>query len=92
MKWYLGMTGMFLPGQGFGVESVEKDSPAAEAGLDTGMVIISVNGIQVTDTATLADAIATSTDGLLQLEVIVEAGTQAVPVDVQMIQIPVAAF
>jgi len=92
MKWYLGMTGMFLPGQGFGVESVEKDSPAAEAGLDTGMVIISVNGIQVTDTATLADAIATSTDGLLQLEVIVEAGTQAVPADVQMIQIPVAAF
>lgn len=92
VKWYLGMTGMFLPGQGFGIESVETDSPAAAAGLATGMVIISVNGMPVTDTATMAEAVATSTDGLLQLEVIVEAGAESQMADVQMIQIPVTSL
>ena len=92
MKWYLGLSGMAIPGQGFGVESVEADSPAEEAGLAAGMVITSVNGLAVSDAASMASAIESAVDGLLELTVVVEGGTEAVPATVQMIQVPVASF
>ncbi len=91
-KWYLGISGMVLPGKGLGLEAVEADSPAAEAGLAAGMLITAVNGMPITDAGTLADAIAASTDGLLELEVLVEGYDEAVPATVQMIEMPVAAL
>lgn len=91
-KWYLGVSGLMLDGKGFGIESVEAGSPAEAAGLATGMVITKVNGVEILDTATLAEAIATSVDGLLELEVIVEAGAEPVPATVQMTRIEVASF
>ena len=91
-KWYLGLTGMALPGQGFGVESVEVGSPAEASGLATGMVITSINGLQIVDAATMANAIATSINGLLEMEVMITAGTNAVPATVQMTRIVVSSF
>src|SRR5690606_9518072 len=46
-RWFLGMKGLLLPGQGLGVEEVTPGSPAAAVGLQPGMVITRCNGIDL---------------------------------------------
>lgn len=80
-RWYLGISGMFLPGRGIGVEHVEPGSPAAQIGLITGNVITAANGIVLGSDADFEQVLAGS-NGLLSLEVVVAEG--AAPQVVQL--------
>lgn len=91
-KWYLGLSGMAIPSQGFGIEAVEMGSPAEKAGLATGMIITSINDLAVDTPEAMAAAIEAATDGLLEMDMIVEGSDEAVQVAVQMIQLPVSSF
>ena len=71
-RWYLGMKGLLLPGQGIGIEEVAPGSPAAHVGLQPGMVITRCNGIDLFDEAALGDAIAQS-GGVLQMDLLLNA-------------------
>lgn len=66
-RWYLGLKGMLLPGQGVGIEEVAPGSPAAAVGLQPGMVITRCNGIDLVDETALQQAIAAS-GGVLQMD------------------------
>lgn len=88
--WYLGIKGMILPQSGLGIDEVEPGSPAAQAGLTAGMVIIRCNGIQITNESDMQKAIATS-EGVLRMVVQLEDGSQAQGV-VQMVQAPAVAI
>lgn len=80
-RWYLGISGMFLPGRGIGVEHVEPGSPAAQIGLIAGNVITAANGIALSSDADFEQVLAGS-NGLLSLEVVVADG--AAPQVVQL--------
>jgi len=67
-SWYLGITGIVLPGKGLGIENVDVGSPAELAGLKPGMAISSINGIELVDDTSIANAIATSA-GVLDMKV-----------------------
>ncbi len=88
VTWYLGIKGMILPQAGLGIDEVEAGSPAAQAGLTAGMVIISCNDIEITNESDMQKAISTS-GGTLRMVVQLEDGSQAQGV-VQMVQAPVA--
>ena len=75
-RWFLGLKGMLLPGQGVGIEEVAPGSPAAAVGLQPGMVITRCNGIDMLDEAALAQAIGTS-GGALQMDLLLAEGTPA---------------
>lgn len=76
VRWYLGLKGLLLPGQGVGVEEVAPGSPADAVGLQPGMVITRCNGIDMVDEAALAQAIAIS-GGVLQMDLLLAEGTPA---------------
>lgn len=71
-RWYLGMKGMLLPGQGIGIEEVTPGSPAAQVGLQAGMVITRCNEIDLFDEAALGDAIDHS-HGVLRMDLLLSA-------------------
>jgi hypothetical protein len=75
-RWFLGLKGLLLPGQGVGVEEVAPGSPAAAVGLQPGMVITRCNGIDMIDEAALGQAIAQS-GGALQMDLLLAEGTPA---------------
>jgi hypothetical protein len=75
-RWFLGLKGLLLPGQGVGVEEVAPGSPAEAVGLQPGMVITRCNGIDMVDEAALAHAIGTS-GGVLQMDLLLAEGTPA---------------
>lgn len=75
-RWFLGLKGLLLPGQGVGVEDVAAGSPAEAVGLQPGMVITRCNGIDMVDEAALAQAIAVS-GGVLQMDLLLAEGTPA---------------
>ena len=77
---------MMLPESGLGIDAVDPDSPAAQAGLEKGMVIISCNEIRITAEADMNRAIETS-DGTLTMIVQLEDGSQGEAV-VEMVQVP----
>jgi hypothetical protein len=76
VRWFLGLKGLLLPGQGLGVEEVAPGSPAEAVGLQPGMVITRCNGIDMVDEAALAHAISTS-GGVLQMDLLLAEGTPA---------------
>jgi hypothetical protein len=80
-RWYMGMSGMFLPGRGIGVETVEPGSPAEQIGLLPGNVITSANGVLLQSPEDF-DRIVAESGGILTLDVVVEDG--AVPQQVQL--------
>jgi len=82
--WYLGLKGMILPQSGLGIDEIEANSPAAQAGLTGGMIIISCNDIQITEESDMQRAIATS-GGVLRMVVQFEDGTQGEGI-VQLVQ------
>jgi len=84
--WYIGLKGMILPDTGLGIEEVDPDSPAAQAGLEAGMVIISCNDIQITEEADMQQAIEAS-GGTLTMIVQLEDGSQGEAV-VEMVRVP----
>ena len=90
-RWYLGLTGSVLPGQGLGIESLEKYSPAVLAGLQPGMVILRCNGIDITDEAAFGEAVATSA-GVLQLELLSAEGGEPFTVTVTMKRLTRVSF
>jgi len=47
VNFRLGVTGLFLPGKGMGIESVEENPPADLNGLLPGMVITKCNGVMI---------------------------------------------
>ena len=75
-RWYLGMKGMLLPGQGVGIEEVTLGSPAAAVGLEPGMVITRCNGIDLVDETALSDVIEQSY-GVLQMDLLIAANQPA---------------
>ncbi len=81
--WYLGVTGMLLPGSGLGIDSVAAGSPAELAGLRPGMVISTINEIALTSEAEMQQVIASS-GGLLNLVVVEAADQGPVAITVQM--------
>lgn len=68
-RWYLGLKGLFLPGKGIGIEEVTAGSPAAEVGLQPGMVITRCNGVDLVDETALNQVIEHS-DGVLQMDLL----------------------
>ena len=68
-RWYLGMKGLLLPGQGVGIEEVTPGSPAAAVGLQPGMIITRCNGIDLVDETVLPQVIAQS-GGVLQMDLL----------------------
>jgi hypothetical protein len=90
-RWYLGVSGMFLPGRGMGVESVDAASPAADVGLAPGMVITAANGFALNEPADLEQAMQSSS-GILTLQVVVEENSEPQTVDVLLRRIRSASF
>ena len=84
--WYLGLKGMVLPESGLGIDEVDPDSPAVQAGLEAGMVIISCNEIEITEEADMQRAIESS-GGILAMIVQLEDGSQGEAV-IQMVRAP----
>ncbi len=82
---------MVLPGKGLGIDTVEAESPAALAGLESGMIVTKCNGRSIVDDVTFADAIAAS-GGVLELELLAKADGQPLVATVQMTRIAVASF
>lgn len=80
-----------LPGKGIGVESIEANSPAAEAGLTPGMVITRCNGVDITDDAVFGQVIAES-GGVLEMELLETIDGPQLEATVQMIRLPTANF
>lgn len=83
VRWYLGLKGILLPGQGLGIEAVEPGSPAALVGLQPGMVLTHCNGIEMTDESAMAEAIRIS-GGVLNMTLLSADGTQVLEGTVQM--------
>jgi S1-C subfamily serine protease len=82
------MSGMFLPGRGLGVESIQPGSPAEQVGLVPGNVIVAVNGLRLESPEILDQAVAQS-GGILTLEVAVadDAPTQMVQLTLQRVAV-----
>lgn len=85
------MSGMTLPGSGFGVEEVKIGSPAEAVGLAAGMVITSCNGIVIDSEDDMATAIANS-EGILEIEVIDAAGGEPMTATIELQRIATSAF
>ena len=75
-RWYLGIKGMLLAGQGVGIEEITAGSPAAAVGLQPGMVITRCNGIDLVDETALGDVI-TQSNGVLQMDLLINSDTPA---------------
>lgn len=67
-RWWLGVKGTFLPGVGFGIDTVEEGSPAWDVGLQAGMVITRVNDYEINEEDVLPRAIEES-GGVLNVAV-----------------------
>jgi hypothetical protein len=89
--WYLGVTGMLLPGKGLGIDSVATGSPAASAGLKPGMVISSINGIDLLSQNDMTQAMANS-GGVLNMIVVDGEGQAPQAVTVQMVLVANASY
>lgn len=81
-RWYLGLTGIVLPGKGLGLDAVDAGSPAALAGLKPGMAIVSMNDIELVDETSVANAIASS-GGVLNM--VVQAEAEAEPMVIEVV-------
>lgn len=90
-RFYLGLTGMVLPGKGLGIETVDANSPAEAAGLKPGMVITRINGVDLTDEAAMKQVIAQS-NGRLEMTVLVQADAAPQQVTVQMRLVSAVSF
>ncbi|WP_417851200.1 PDZ domain-containing protein [Thalassoglobus sp.] len=90
-RWYLGMQGMFLPGKGLGIESVEPGSPAELVGLAPGMVILEANGIPMVEEEAMSAAIAES-QGVLNLVLMMEGDDVQYEATVEMTRLVVAGL
>ena len=82
---------MILPGKGFGIETVEEESPAAFAGLQPGMVLTACNGVELVDEATFAQVIAES-GGVLELELYDKLEGELLVTTVEMVRIAKSSF
>ena len=82
-RWFLGIKGMILPGKGLGIEKVEANSPADFAGVKSGMVIVSCNGIELANEEALGTAIAES-NGILKMQLLGNEDDEAVFVTLKM--------
>ena len=74
-RWYLGLEGVYLAGQGLGIETVNPGSPAELAGLSSGMILLQVNGIQMATEDAMKQAMATS-GGVLNVVILTKDGQQ----------------
>ncbi|MEM6692358.1 MAG: hypothetical protein AAF664_23205 [Planctomycetota bacterium] len=90
-KWYLGLSGVVLPGKGLGIETIEELSPAANSGLQPGMVITHCNGIELTDLAVLQETIAVS-EGVLLLQTVESGESVAQEITVRMTKLAIGNF
>lgn len=90
-RWYLGVQGLVLPGRGLGIEQVEPGSPAEQAGLQQGMVITKVNGLELTTEEVMGQVMETS-NGYLEMEVVNQQDGQMTPIAVQMTQMATTTF
>lgn len=91
VRWWLGLTGMELPQKGLGIETIAENSPAANAGLQPGMIIIECNGIEIVDGQSFSQAIDQS-GGVLNLKILNEADGEVGEVSIQMKQLSVTKF
>lgn len=92
VRYWLGVKGMVLPGKGFGVEEVERGSPAEVAGIRPGMVITDANGIQISDDNAMQLAINNAVNGVLHLTIIDKVDAQPLQITVQMQRIVLSGF
>lgn len=83
LDWYLGLSGMLLPGSGLGIDAVAAGSPADQAGLKPGMVITEINGLAMTEEAALQTALANS-QGVLRMTVVSAADQPAQQIVIAM--------
>ena len=91
VRWYLGLKGLMLPGKGMGIEKVEANSPAANAGLTPGMVITKCNGVAITDEVVFGQVVAES-GGVLEMEVLDKIDGEPLFGTVQMTRLATANF
>ncbi|WP_145451489.1 PDZ domain-containing protein [Gimesia panareensis] len=91
VRWFLGLKGLMLPGKGIGIETIAANSPAAEVGLQPGMVITKCNGVVITDNEVFGQVIAQS-GGVLEMELLESIEGEPLQATVQMTQLPAASF
>jgi len=90
-RWYLGLSGILLPGKGMGIDAVEAGSPAAAAGLAPGMVIVQCNGLDIVDETSMPTAIEQS-GGVLNMIVLDTADGTPAEVTVVMQRLVAQSF
>ena len=90
-RFYLGLSGMVLPGKGLGIETVDANSPAEAAGLKPGMVVTRINGVELVDEAAMKLVIAQS-NGRLEMTVLTQADAAPQQVTVQMRLVSAVSF
>lgn len=83
VKFRLGVTGLFLPGKGMGIEKVEENSPADLNGLKLGMVIAKCNGVMIDNEETFLAVMKTS-NGILDLEIVVSESEEPVELTIDL--------
>ena len=91
VQWYLGLKGILLPGKGIGIDAVEANSPAAQIGLQPGMVITVCNGIALVDETSMQEAIRIS-GGVLQMTLLSADGSQVLEGVAVMSRVAVVNF
>lgn len=90
-RWYLGLSGMFLPGRGLGVEQVDEGSPAAAVGVMPGMVLTQANGIAL-ESAEDLDRAMRSSNGILTVDVVIDEEGTSQTVDIVLQRLSAASF
>lgn len=83
VKFRLGVTGLFLPGKGMGIEKVEENSPADLNGLKPGMVIAKCNGVLIDNEEAFLEVMKTS-NGILDLAIVVSETEEPVELTIDL--------
>ncbi|HSG71642.1 MAG TPA: hypothetical protein VLA12_14570 [Planctomycetaceae bacterium] len=83
VKFRLGVTGLFLPGKGMGIEKVEENSPADLNGLKPGMVIAKCNGVLIDNEEAFLKVMKTS-NGVLDLAIVVSETEEPVELTIDL--------
>ncbi len=91
VSYYLGVSGSQIPNFGFGIQQVKADSPAEQAGLAVGDVIVTVNGESMTGQEVLVASMQ-QTGGVLDLEIVTQGSQDVRPVRVVAQRILISSF
>ncbi|MGI9519657.1 MAG: PDZ domain-containing protein [Pirellulaceae bacterium] len=74
-QWHLGLSCIYIPGRGYGIQEVYTGSPAYQAGLQPGMIITSANGMRMLEENSMPQLLNNS-NGRMDLNIITDGSGQ----------------